>query len=79
MPRTQRDGLRRIQKIVADLRDFAHLDESDDAETDLNEGVSATVSLLRSLMVFSMLLSLKYVSKLFYRHDYGWVGDVPPT
>jgi hypothetical protein len=36
------------------------------------------VSLLRSLMVFSMLLTLKYVSKLFYRHDYGWVGDVPP-
>jgi hypothetical protein len=36
------------------------------------------VSLLRSLMVFSMLLMLKYVSKLFYRHDYGWVGDVQP-
>jgi hypothetical protein len=36
------------------------------------------VSLLRSLMVFSMLLTLKYVSKIFYSHDYGWVGDVPP-
>src|SRR4051794_17357713 len=29
-------------------------------------------------MVFSMLLTLKYVSKLFYSHDFSWVGDVPP-
>lgn len=29
-------------------------------------------------MVFTMLLTLKCVSKIFYRHDFGWVGDVPP-
>ena len=28
----------RIQKIVADLRDFAHLDEADFKEADLNAG-----------------------------------------
>ena len=44
-----REGLRRIQKIVADLRDFAHLDEADVKEADLNAGVAATVGLMRSL------------------------------
>jgi len=29
-------------------------------------------------MVFTMLLTLKYLSKIFYRHDFAWVGDVPP-
>ena len=30
-------------------------------------------------MVFSMLLVLKYLSKIFYRYDFAWVGDVPPN
>ena len=37
-------GLLRIQKIVADLRDFAHLDEADFKEADLNAGISTTVT-----------------------------------
>jgi len=44
-----RDGLKRIQKIVVDLRDFAHLDEADLQEVDLNAGVATTVSIMRSL------------------------------
>lgn len=32
---------------------------------------------LRSVSVFTLLVSLKYLSKIFYRHDFGWVGDVP--
>jgi hypothetical protein len=36
------------------------------------------VSALRSLAVFTLLLVLKYLSKVFYRHDFAWVGDVPP-
>jgi hypothetical protein len=36
------------------------------------------VSLLRSLMVWSSLSTIKYLSKLFYRHDFAWVGKVPP-
>jgi hypothetical protein len=36
------------------------------------------VPLIRSLTVFSLLLSLKYLSRIFYRHDFAWVGDVPP-
>ncbi len=42
-----RDGLRRIQQIVRDLRDFARLDESDLLEMDLNEGIASTVNIIR--------------------------------
>jgi signal transduction histidine kinase len=43
-----RDGLKRIQRIVSDLRDFARLDEAELKEADLNAGVAATVNLMRS-------------------------------
>jgi len=36
------------------------------------------VGFLRSVSVFTLLVVLKYLSKVFYRHDFGWVGDVPP-
>ncbi len=42
-----RDGLRRIQNIVKDLRDFARLDESDLQEADLNHGIESTVNIVR--------------------------------
>ena len=29
-------------------------------------------------MVFSLLIVLKYLSKVFYRHDFGWIGTPPP-
>ena len=44
-----RSGLLRIQKIVADLRDFAHLEEADFKEADLNVGISTTVRLMQTL------------------------------
>src|SRR5947208_14230408 len=40
--------------------------------------LSPVVSTLRSLTVFTLLLVLKYLSKIFYRHDFAWVGEVPP-
>ena len=40
------EGLRRIRKIVGNLRDFARLDESDLNEVDLNDGVRSTVNLV---------------------------------
>ena len=43
-----RGGLLRIQKIVADLRDFAHLEEAEFKETDLNAGIATAVRLMRS-------------------------------
>jgi two-component system NtrC family sensor kinase len=44
-----REGLRRIQQIVKDLRDFARLDESDLHEVDLNEGIRSTANIILGL------------------------------
>ena len=41
-----REGLRRIQQIVKDLRDFARLDESDLHEVDLGEGIRSTTNII---------------------------------
>ncbi len=41
-----REGLRRIQQIVKDLRDFARLDESDLSAVDLNTGVESTINII---------------------------------
>jgi PAS domain S-box-containing protein len=46
-----RDGLKRIQQIVMDLRDFARLDESDLHEVDLNAGVVSTLNIVRGRAV----------------------------
>jgi hypothetical protein len=35
------------------------------------------VTFLRSVGVFSVLVFLKYLSKIFYRHDFGWIGETP--
>ena len=32
---------------------------------------------LRSVFIFTLLVSLKFLSKLFYRHDFAWVGETP--
>src|SRR5579871_1656941 len=42
-----RDGLKRIQQIVKDLRDFARLDESEFHEVDLNAGIESTLNIIR--------------------------------
>jgi hypothetical protein len=36
------------------------------------------VTLLRSAIVFSLLFSLKVLSRIFYRHDWAWVGAKLP-
>ena len=41
-----RDGLRRIQQIVSHLRLFAHLDEGDVNEADLNNGIESTAAII---------------------------------
>ncbi len=43
-----REGLKRIQKIVKDLREFVRLDEAELTEADLNENVTSTLILLGS-------------------------------
>lgn len=34
--------------------------------------------MLRSAIVFTLLVSLKYLSRFFYRYDFAWVGETPP-
>ncbi len=41
-----REGLRRIQQIVKDLREFARLDDGDLQAVDLNAGVASTVNII---------------------------------
>src|SRR5262249_54588352 len=42
-----RDGLKRIQQIVKDLRDFARLEEAELKAIDLNEGIVSTLNIVR--------------------------------
>jgi PAS domain S-box-containing protein len=42
-----RDGLKRIQQIVKDLRNFARLDESDLSEVNLNDGIQSTITIIQ--------------------------------
>ncbi len=42
-----REGLKRIQQIVKDLRDFARLDQALLQEADLNAGVESTINIVR--------------------------------
>ena len=41
------EGLKRIEQIVKDLRDFARLQEADRKEIDLNESIATTVGIAR--------------------------------
>ncbi len=41
-------GVKRIHKIVRDLRNFARLDESDLEEVDLNESIAVTAEIIRA-------------------------------
>ena len=36
------------------------------------------VGIFRSALVFTMLTMLKYLSRVFYRHDFGFIGPTPP-
>jgi len=36
------------------------------------------VTAIRSAIVFTILYSLKVLSRIFYRHDFDWVGTLPP-
>jgi two-component system, NtrC family, sensor kinase len=44
-----REGLRRIQQIIGNLRDFARLDEAEIKEVDLNLGIMSTLEILRGM------------------------------
>jgi len=41
-----RDGLERVKKIVANLKDFSHVDEAEWQEADLNAGLDSTLNVV---------------------------------
>lgn len=44
--RESQDGLARVRKIVQDLKDFSHVDESEMQEADLNAGMESTLNVV---------------------------------
>ena len=45
------EGLRRIQQIVIDLRDFARLEKNTFRESDVNTGIESTINIIRSIAI----------------------------
>jgi PAS domain S-box-containing protein len=62
-----REGLKRIQQIVKDLRDFARLDESDLGEVNLNDGIQSTINII---LGHARKRGVKIVTEL---------GELPPV
>lgn len=62
--RESREGLGRVTKIVQDLKDFSHVDDTDWADADLNHGLDSTLNVIWN--------EVKYKAKVI--KDYG---DLP--
>ena len=48
--RESSEGLARVKRIVADLKDFAHVDESEWQEADINYGLESTLNMVCSVI-----------------------------
>jgi two-component system, NtrC family, sensor kinase len=60
------DGLTRVKKIVQDLKEFSHVDESEWQEADLNEGMESTLNVVWN--------ELKYKAEVVRSY-----GELPPV
>jgi len=63
-----REGLKRIQQTVTDLRDFVRLDQSELSEVDLNSGIDSTVNIIRhkaKLKQIEIEMDLQPLPKVF--------------
>lgn len=54
------DGTVRIQKIVADLKDFAHPGLKERQETDINQGMDSTINIVWNEIKYNSVLSKEY-------------------
>jgi two-component system NtrC family sensor kinase len=59
--RESRDGLERVRKIVADLKDFSRLDQAEWQEADLNAGIECTLNVVWN--------ELKYKAEVLREYD----------
>ncbi len=60
------DGLQRVRKIVADLKDFSRIDHAEMAAADLNAGIKSTLNVVWN--------ELKYKAEVVLE-----LGDIPPV
>ena len=60
------DGLSRVTRIVQDLKDFSHVDESSQQEADLNAGIESTLNVVWN--------EIKYKAEVNRQ-----LGEVPPV
>ncbi len=60
------DGLGRVTRIVQDLKDFSHVDESSQQEADLNAGIESTLNVVWN--------EIKYKAEVDRQ-----LGEVPPV
>jgi len=65
--RESRDGLERVSKIVADLKDFSRLDQAEWQEADLNAGIECTLNVVRN--------EIKYKAEVVREYD----PELPPV
>jgi two-component system NtrC family sensor kinase len=54
------EGLARVTKIVRDLKDFAHVSESQYQEADLNAGMDSTLNVVRNELKYKADLVCEY-------------------
>jgi len=62
--RESREGLERVRKIVADLKDFSRLDQADWQEADLNAGIECTLNVVRNEIKYKAEVVREYDAKL---------------
>ena len=60
------EGMSRVAKIVADLKDFAHVDKAELEHTDINKGIESTLNIVWN--------ELKYKAEVIKD-----LGDIPPV
>jgi len=60
------EGMARVAKIVADLKDFAHIDKAELEHADLNKGIESTLNIVWN--------ELKYKAQVIKD-----LGDIPPV
>lgn len=65
--RESQEGLDRVKKIVADLKDFSHVDQAEWQEADLNAGLESTLNVVWH--------ELKYKAEVV--REYGQLPPVP--
>lgn len=54
------DGLKRVKKIVQDLKDFSHVNESEWLEADINAGLDATLNVVWNELKYKATVTKNY-------------------